>query len=135
MSINALANAASGARPNRGVRVFRAVGIAAVLGLALTSSPRPTCAQLDENSRQYAWCMGNCSASVDCRRPSGNGLYQYDSGCVSACYDRCRMMYKSEPLPPAPYGAFAFGDQGAEGISWNQTAQADADRVAIARPH
>jgi hypothetical protein len=114
------------------MHVFRVLCIAAVLGLALTSFPPPTFAQLDENSRSYAWCMGNCSASVDCRRPAGNGLYQYDGGCVTACYDRCKLMYKSAPLPPAPYGAFAFGDQGAEGISWNQTAPADADRVAIA---
>ncbi|HEY3740159.1 MAG TPA: DUF4189 domain-containing protein, partial [Bryobacteraceae bacterium] len=37
----------------------------------------------------------------------------------------------SAPLTPAPYGAFAFGDQGAEGMSWNQTSPDAAQRAAL----
>lgn len=52
---------------------------------------------------------------------------------MSDCYANCRRINpdQSRPLPPAPFGAIAFGDRGAEGISWNQTSSPDADRVAL----
>jgi Domain of unknown function (DUF4189) len=106
---------------NRRTEALRCAWIAILLGMALISAPRRALGLPD-----YPACVAACPSQ--CQGPAGVVL-----GCMSQCYEGCRRVNpdNSKPLPPAPYGAIAYGDQGAEGMSWNQTSSADADRVAL----
>ena len=110
---------ASSGRSNWRAKALRSAYIAILLGMALISTPRPALGD-------YPTCAASCNFQSYCQGPAG-ALW----GCVQQCYENCRRTNPSTPPPPAPYGAIAFGDQGAEGISWNQTSPADADRVAL----
>jgi hypothetical protein len=109
-----------GGRANLRNRAFRFVYTLILLGLALVSSPRPALGD-------YASCSAHCPFESYCQGPAGA---QY--GCVMQCYENCRRMNPQTPPQPAPYGAIAFGDGGAEGMAWNQPTGAEADQVALA---
>src|ERR1019366_977380 len=105
---------ASISRPNWRTKAIRSACIALLLGIALISTPRPAFAD-------YPTCAADCN--YKCRTSP--------YGCIADCYENCRRLNPVTPPAPAPYGAIAFGDQGAEGMSWNQTSPADAERVAL----
>ena len=99
---------------------LRAAGVAILLALSLTFAPDATLGQSDD----YNFCYDNCTTVC----PYGPAS---DWSCRMSCATKCTNESLKKPLPPAPYGAIAFGDQGAEGMSWNQTSSEDADRVAL----
>ncbi len=105
-------------------KALRFACLATLLALALVTFPRRTLAQTGRQAC-YADCNLRCSTFV------GPDVLKQRSDCVSACNDRCRLANFDKPLPPAPYGAIAFGEKGAEGMAWNQTSAADADRTAL----
>jgi hypothetical protein len=105
---------ASSRGSNPGTKALRSACIALLLGMALISTPRPAFGD-------YPTCTADCN--YKCRASP--------YGCIADCYENCRRLNPVTPLPPAPYGAIAFGDQGAEGMSWNQTSPADAERAAL----
>jgi hypothetical protein len=102
-------------------KAVRFACIAILLGTALISAPRSALGVPD-----YPTCVASCT--YNCKTINGNGN---DPGCFTGCYENCRRLNPDKPLPPAPYGAIAYGDRGAEGMSWNQTSAADADQVAL----
>lgn len=74
-------------------------------------------------------CEDRCMIGFQCNNQSS-------ISCSQQQYDRrqlCQIGCKGQdgPLPAAPYGAAAFGDQGAEGMSWNRTSAEDAQRSAL----
>jgi len=81
---------------------------------------------LASHAQTYASCTASCTHQSTCQGPAGIVW-----GCVQSCYENCERMFPKTPLPPAPYGSIAFGDDGAEGMAWNQTNGAEADKVAL----
>ena len=107
-----------------GKKALRFVCFAMLLGLALVSSPRGAIGQTSLQA-----CRNNCNGQ--CSAGAGPDVLKQRADCLERCENACRIYFRDEPPPPAPYGAMAFGDQGAEGMSWNQTSAADADRTAL----
>ncbi len=89
------------------------------LALAFVFTPRPSRAQSsDDYFLCYELCQSNC-------RDRSNALDK------SSCVDTCAMGCKKTEAPPRPFGAIAYGDNRAEGISWNKGSQAEADDAAL----
>jgi hypothetical protein len=74
-------------------------------------------------------CLLDCTSFFSCNTHSTLSCSEQQSSHRERCQISCKG--RDTPPPPAPYGAVAFGDQGAEGMSWNQTSAADADQVAL----
>jgi hypothetical protein len=70
----------------------------------------------------YERCQDSCRGL--------NGLIT-SQGCVDNC-NRAYCENRNTNQPTAPFGAIAYGDNRAEGISYHQRTQAEADQVAIA---
>jgi hypothetical protein len=74
-------------------------------------------------------CLLNCTSLFTCDTHSTLSCSEQQYHQRELCEISCKG--RDTPPPPAPYGAVAFGDQGAQGMSWNQTSAADADRAAL----
>lgn len=84
---------------------------------------------LGQNPFDFKYCLDSCFTVCD----SGPELLVW--GCREDCGGKCERLIQSRDHntpAPAPYGAIAFGTQGAEGISWNKGTWAAADQSAIA---
>ena len=105
---------------NLGTKAPFMAWVAILLGITLMSTPQPTLGQ----SNDFNDCYSNCTLVCPVGPTS-------DFSCRMNCANKCTAQSLAKPAPPAPYGAIAYGDQGAEGMSWNQTSAAEADRVAL----
>ena len=101
-------------------KTLRIVCFAILFGLALITAPRGLGQMNDFN-----FCYSNCTLTCN------NGPGSPDV-CRANCANKCTALSLAKPVTPAPYGAIAFGDGGAEGISWHFETSAEADRVAVA---
>jgi len=95
--------------------------ILSLIAVALVACPRFFSSMAD--------CVTRCMTGFTC--DTHNSI-----SCDMQYYNtrqRCQISCKGQdaPLPPAPYGAVAFGDEGAEGMSWNQTSAEAAQKVAL----
>jgi Domain of unknown function (DUF4189) len=74
-------------------------------------------------------CLDRCMIGFQCNNQSSTSCEQQQYNRRQLCQIGCKG--QDAPLPPAPYGAVAFGDQGAEGMAWNRTSADDAQRSAL----
>ena len=74
-------------------------------------------------------CVDRCMIGFQCNTHSSISCDQQQYHARQLCEIGCKG--QDAPLPPAPYAAVAFGDAGAEGMSWNRTSAAEAQRVAL----
>jgi len=74
-----------------------------------------------------------------CYEKCQNQCRNMEGFVIPGCVDNCNRAYCSNNnnTQPKPFGAIAFGDHGAEGISWNKATQTDADLAAMSSctPH
>lgn len=75
-------------------------------------------------------CMDRCMLGFQCNTSSSTScdLQQYNRR--QSCQVSCKGQ-DARQQSPAPFGAVAFGDRGAEGMSWNRTSPEDAQRGAL----
>ncbi len=92
-----------------------------VLGVAFPWTAQLSLAQ--STSVEFDRCLNGCFGVCD------TGPASLAFGCREGCGRQCE---NAGPPRPSPYGAIAFGTQGAEGISWNKGTWAAADKSAIA---
>jgi hypothetical protein len=107
--------------PARRARSNRRAPILVVLGIAFPWTVQLSLAQ--STSVEFDRCLNGCFSVCDSGPPS------LAFGCREDCSGKCENV---GPPPVYPYGAIAFGTQGAEGISWNKGTWAAADQTAIA---
>jgi len=94
-------------------------GMAILLGLASAFAPSIARGQgSDFNS-----CLNSCFSVCD------SGPANLAWGCRENCGNQCS--HRGGAAAPAPYGSIAVGSNGAEGMSWNKTSSAEADREAV----
>jgi len=74
-------------------------------------------------------CVDRCMIGFQCNTQSTISCSEQQYHSRQLCEIGCKG--KDAPLPPAPYGAVAFGEAGAEGMSWNQTSGEEAQRAAL----
>lgn len=98
-------------------RRWRILGL---FGIALVLTSQLALAQSSFNQ-----CLNMCFNVCD------SGPADLAWGCRENCGGSCEKWNQNTPAP-TPYGAIAFGTQGAEGISWNKGSWAAADQSAIA---
>lgn len=77
----------------------------------------------------FASCVDRCMTGFQCNTQSTISCSAQQDHARQLCEIGCKG--QEAPLPPAPYGAVAFGDAGAEGMSWNQTSAQEAQRIAL----
>ena len=95
--------------------------ILSLIAIGILACPRFLSSQND--------CVTRCISGFQCN-------YRSSISCSEQWYhsrELCQIGCKGHdtPLPPAPYGAAAFGDDGAEGMSWNETSAEAAQRAAL----
>jgi Domain of unknown function (DUF4189) len=74
-------------------------------------------------------CVNRCMIAYQCNTSSTISCSEQQSHARELCEIGCKG--NDAPLLAAPYGAVAFGDEGAEGMSWNQTSASEAQRLAL----
>ena len=112
---------ASSSRTTWFARTLRVACLAMLFGLALISTPRPGLGQSADFNNCLSGCDSVCAAGPESLRFE----------CKTNCNMRCVKESQAVPATPAPHGSIAFGDGGAEGISWHNETTAEADKIAL----